>query len=456
MNDDNRRRIVFECSAYYNLCDEYGEMIEGAEAEAQISENDFSLLPKFGEAFFCPLRDIVSISDNDYKISLVLSSKEILTLSSLGYKHEDFLRILSKLYNKLILDDMLITDTLRKSGIKGEYRYFDGDGNERHGKCLPYLYETAILIIPEKGELMRVPYCDISTIIEENYQLTFKTGYGEKFIISQMGKKHDSFIRTLSEVVNELSIKVQTSLKELLPQANPSIIRRISRFMKEGKAAKRSDIETISPEIWNALEKGIEVIGIKEEYKFLETLSQKDKICIGLKKDLMGGMTGEYMWFLIPVYSTNHTAPGNAIAMEAGSTEGAGKATYFFRLISRKDYSGLTDMEYLHTACNRLLKNINRCMLAINFRREPIYLSDEKISEPRYKKYQYAIRVIPELRELRSLFIGRVIHSSVEQWKEDSMDLLKFNVNAKDDKVKWKKDRKRKQNTDIVEQQEQA
>ena len=78
-------------------------------------------------------------------------------------------------------------------------------------------------------------------------------------------------------------------------------------------------------------------------------------------------------------------------------------------------------------------------MLAINFRREPIYLPDERLKEPQYQKYQFAIQKIPALQELRQLFIGRVIHGTPEQWKNDVMDILKFNVSATDDNLKWKK-----------------
>jgi hypothetical protein len=72
-------------------------------------------------------------------------------------------------------------------------------------------------------------------------------------------------------------------------------------------------------------------------------------------------------------------------------------------------------------------------MLAINFRREPIYLSDDQLGEPPYAKYQYAVQKIPELRELRRLFIGRVIHSSPEQWQQDIRSLLAFNVSSTGD-----------------------
>jgi hypothetical protein len=46
---------------------------------------------------------------------------------------------------------------------------------------------------------------------------------------------------------------------------------------------------------------------------------------------------------------------------------------------------------------------------------------------------------VPELRTLRERFIGRVMHSSLEQWKGDVAALLDFNVAQQDDSVRWKK-----------------
>lgn len=67
-------------------------------------------------------------------------------------------------------------------------------------------------------------------------------------------------------------------------------------------------------------------------------------------------------------------------------------------------------------------------------------MPDERLDEPKYLKYKFAVLRSPSLRILRTRFIGRVIHSSPEQWKKDVTDLLKFNVSAKDDSVRWKKE----------------
>jgi len=442
MNEENKEKIIMECSASYSLSDEAGQIITSGDAQARLEEENISILPKkFGEPLFFSLRDILEISEGDYKIHFTLTSKEKFTIFDLGYHYEDFLRLLSKLRNEILLKDMLMHETLRKSGVEAEFVYIDNGGNEKQrGKCESRLYETAVVVIPEKGELVRIPYSDILEIRDEDFTLAITTEFGEKFVFSGLGRQFDPFTKVLSDLINELFLKVQSSLQELLPKSDPSVIRRAARFMKEGKAARRSDLESISPELWVELEKRLEAAGIKEEYDFLKTMAQKEKMCIGLKRGLLGDLTGEYIWFLIPIYNTNPKKPGNAVAMEAISGEDGGKATYFFRIVSRKDYPNFKSIENLHKEADNFIKRINRSMLAINFRREPIYLPDERLNEPQYQKYKFAIAKIPTLRELRQLFIGRIIHSSPEQWKVDVMDLLMFNLNTLDDNARWQKE----------------
>jgi len=183
-------------------------------------------------------------------------------------------------------------------------------------------------------------------------------------------------------------------------------------------------------------------MGLNEYYSFLKGLARQEEISIGFKRGLMGDLTGEYIWFLMPIYGNAQKEYGNAVAMEAAETTGeetTGKATYFFRITSRKDYPTCGTIERLDEITDKLLKKINRCMIDINFRREPVYLPNEKLEEPAYYRYNVAAQKLPSLRLLRDLYIGRVIHASPEQWKTDVMDLLRFNVNAQMDNEKWTK-----------------
>ena len=446
MSEKEERTIVFECSASFSLNYGTGSVSSSGEAKIQLDKESISVLPKFGESIYLTFRDIIEVSSKDYKIYLNLTSNEVLILSDFGYQYEDFLRILSKLCNQVILKDLLMNESIRKSGVDAEFVHFDENNIEKtKGKCTVSLYETAVVIIPEKSEFKRIPYSDILEIHKEDRSLVITTESKQRLGFSMMGREFDPFNKTLSDSVNMLSVKVQSYLKEILPTADPLSIRKAAEFMKEGRAAKKSDIESVLPELWKALEKKLTDFEIKEEYEFLKSLSHQNKICIGLKRDLMGDLTGEYIWFLMPIYSTNSKQPGNVMAMEAITEKGTGKATYFFKILSRKRYPEFNNIEELHKEVDGFIKKINHCMLNINFRREPIYLTEERLDDPDYLKYKFAIQRIPELRILRELFIGRIIHRSADQWKKNVIDLLKFNISTDDDKAKWQKQEQEEQ-----------
>jgi len=438
--EDKKPKILLKFPLKYSLTGANGQETAQGEATVQLAEGSLTILPKFGEVIFLTLRDIADLSEVDYKVRLVLTSNETLTLSNLGYQYEDFLRVFAGLHNEMLLKDMLMQEGVRKSNIAADVVYLDESGKEKiKGKCSLRLYNTAIVVIPEKADLVRIPYSDISEIKDEDFRLAITTDFNEKITFSMLGQEFDPTVRLLSKVINELSLAVQSSLKELVPEENPAIIRQAARLMKEGKAARMSDIEAISPALWTGLEKKVASTDIKEEYNYLVSMAQREKLCIGIKRGLMGGLTGDYIWFLIPIYNLNPDAPGNAMAMEALSQGNSSKATYFFRLVSRNAYRNFKNIDELHHIADDFIARMNRCMLAINFRREPIYLSDEKLADPKYQHYKYAMQKIPSLKTLRDLFIGRVIHASDEQWQQDVKDLLQFNITAADDAARWSK-----------------
>lgn len=71
------------------------------------------------------------------------------------------------------------------------------------------------------------------------------------------------------------------------------------------------------------------------------------------------------------------------------------------------------------------VRRLNRALVMINFRREPIYLSDDSLmSQARYRHYAIGCRKLPVLRDLRASYIGRAIHTSPEAWEKQVNTLL--------------------------------
>jgi hypothetical protein len=335
------------------------------------------------------------------------------------------------LNNEVILKDLLMNETIHKSGVFADLGYAGADKSEKAmGQCELRIYETGAVIISSEGNFIRIPYNDLARIHVDNYKLILDTDYDDSYVFSKMGKELDVCFKLLNDLIKALSVKTQLSLQELLPVFDSSIIRKIAKLMKDGRAARHMDIDAIYPGIWAVLENKLDEFGVKEEYQYLSSLGQAGRICIGMKRGLMGDLTAEYIWFLVPIYNLDGTQPGNAIAMEATAMEGNGKATYCFKITDPKIYRNFKSEEELQVAVDKSLKQLNRDLITINFRREPIYLTDAQLKSTTYVAYRRAVSKVPALQELRRLFIGRVIHNSPEQWKEAITQLLKSNMNT--------------------------
>ena len=454
---------MISCSCGFALSNEAGNELVKGEAQINLDSERLSILPKFGEAIHLSLVDITKILPVDYRVDMTLSSRERISVFNLGYKFGDLVSNLFQARNEMILKYLLLNESIKKSGVWGDLSLTDSSSAARQFEgCEFRLYETSIVLIPTTEEPIRIHYSNVARIEAKDYSIAITTEIGERFIISKIGRELDSTSKELSDAINTLNIQSQSLIKDLVPSADPTAVRSASRLLKDGKAAKRSDIESVSPEVWRAFEKKLEQTPIWNGYQYLKSIGREEKIAIGIKRGLMGDLTGNYLWVLIPIDNKNPEF-GNAIALETArilssspkdsemadgippdadtAIATGGNATYFFRIVSRKDYAGTGgNKNELDGKVDSMISRMNELMLDINFRREPIFLSDEALqTEPKYARYKFAAGKIPSLKDLRQRFIGRVIHSSSEQWKSNVLALLSFNQSTIDDNARWEK-----------------
>ena len=439
MKDQDEHTTVMSCDLSYTLVDEGGRLIADGSAKAILDDRFLSISPDAGEQLNVSYAEVVGIAEEDYRIRLFLSSGYKISLSQLGYDYENFLINLYKLRNELLMRYLLMNEGLRVSQIDSSFVYYTQGEEVLRGLSELRLYDSALLILPQKNKPVRVPYCYVSDVREEDYSVYVETELGERFVFSQMGEKRDFFNRSLSEAMNELSARTQSLINEIIPQLDSISTRRLVRLLREGKAAEKAEIDKVTGRFWPPLEAKAKAMGLRDSYDFLKEIGQAERICLGVKRGLSRNEAEDYVWFLVPIYGVDPSSPGNAVALEATTGIDEGRATYFFRLMNRKKYNSAKDLQSLHQEFDRFLGAINRCMIEINFRREPIYFTEDQLSDPKYIHYRFAVQEIPLLKTLRSLFIGRVMHYNPEQWKNDTLSLLKFNVEQRDDEPKWVK-----------------
>ncbi len=442
INKKNQAKKILELTAKIVLQSAKGIQIPETSAKIVLNKESFSIFLENSETYLFSYREIINLTFVDFQLKLSLDQEKELIISQLGYQFEDFIRIFIKLRNEALLQDLLFQETLKKSGLEADFSFFDKAGVEKQkGRAEFKFYQTSLVILPESGELARIFFSDIQESKIDDFQIIFELESGEKLVISKLGEEFDLFKETLQGCLNEIFLNIQSFIKGIWSEIDFSTLNKISKLMKEGKAVKRKNLEIISSEFWQRLEKKIRQTAIKEEYEFLQTIGEKDEIYIGFKKGLMGGLSGDYFWFFIPIYGEKAKF-GNALAFETAGEKETGRATYFFKIVSRKKYAKIKDRAELGQKTDDLILNISRALRAINFRREPIYLPQEKLEEPEYARYKFSMAKIPEIKIMRELFIGRVVHSNNKQWQEDVKNLLEFNLKSKDDQEKWQKTKK--------------
>lgn len=368
------------------------------------------------------LRDITSIGAAGYKLAISLFDGSKLELSMLGHRYEDVVLEVHRVRNELIMADLLMGERLRKQGVKGELRApFRG----AEGPCQVRLYDTALVLLPVKGQLARVRYSDIRGIEARDYMLRIELENGEQLGLGMLGRELDPLWKGISAAMAELEANVQALVKDIYPDASSETLTVASRLLKEGRAARRFDLEDLDPLLFASLEARLRAAGMGEEYDHLASLGKKNMVRIGIKRPLVSEEE-DYIWFMMPLLGKE----GNAIAMEATSGPSGGRATYFFRAAPRDRYPGM-DEGARREAAEEGMDLLTAGLQEINFRRQPIYLKNEQLAAPQYSKYRFSIVLIPSLRELRDRFIGRVAHTSPEEWTARVGELLAFNAAAK-------------------------
>ncbi|MDD4005388.1 MAG: hypothetical protein PHW69_09355, partial [Elusimicrobiaceae bacterium] len=247
---------------------------------------------------------------------------------------------------------------------------------------------------------------------------------GNKVTLSQLGRNFDPWRDALRTAMSNMLTHTQTVLKQADASLSPIALRKAAQIFKEGKAVSKTETDALAPTLWPALERTLCADReFKTNYEFLKNLSLPEKICAGFKRGL--GQAGDYLFVLVPLAASNAAAFETA-GLDANRPDGKkeSRATYFFRLAGHAQYNELTARQDRDRAADSFIKTFNTCMSAVNFRRAPVFLSDEQLLQPRYEKYRFAAAVIPELAVLRGLFIGRVIHA--ENWKARVAELIKF------------------------------
>jgi len=413
-------------NAKYKSLDKDGKIINEDDCKVALAEEGLFVIPNKGKEFYLYYSDIERLKGIDNQIEVLVYDGFRYVFYYFGSYYEQFLHNLVSKRNYQMQKNLLMLDKDYQKEFEASFEFTDSERRIiKDGKAKIILYRNSLVVTPQEEDFFNINYCDIEKIDFEpgKFSLNILLDLGEKLTLTMMGGRFEELKSDIERLIEEMYQRTAEMLKEYFPKGvSEWTILQLSRVLKQGKATKKSEIEEISPDLWGVLPRIIFKRPDEESsqepdeerkaaFDYLLSLAGPENTYIGIRESFTSSEEElkPIFWFLVAFPKEN------AIASEVTNEEG--HATYFFRI--KEDGKPSPD------DVKRKVKEINRSMQALNFRRDVIRASDDEIKSDKFSRYRVALRKLPYLNRIRQDFIDRAIHTSEESWRKEVQKILK-------------------------------
>jgi hypothetical protein len=417
-----------------------GATQEGA-CRVQFDEQNFTLTPAAGVPIAFDLGDLDAVVAADYEVRLPLYTGSTILLRQFGKAYENLARELLDAYRKRAVQCLLLEDLQELERFAGNFSLNRGSSGAAEFR----LYKSNLAVLPTNSQSFQWRLADVDSIRfdENSYEVVLYSG-PDQLSISKLAKRTEEFRAKVQAAISALATQSAQALHSKFPFLNPDQLQATAGVLREGRATVVAKLDAIHPKFSAALKVNAVDANLNPYFEELLKHTTAGQLYAGFKlirAEAEGPQESEgdvaepdqdtsdapdadnsgpdtLYWFFFPIAQKDGNL-ANLVAWEASSA--SGRATYFFRLVDAAKSSELRDASVREAALSRL----NRVLAMLNFRRRPIYLADDELQmDPRFHRYAIAARRIPEVREVRSNFVGRAIHSSVEAWQSQLAAIL--------------------------------
>lgn len=431
-----------------------GAVAQEGSFRLHFDKQTLTLTPERGAALVFDLGDLDAVIAGDWEIRLPVYTGRTLALRQLGKTYDNLAHDLAEAYRNRAVQCMLLEDMGEIARFTGT---FETSGSQpASGPAEIRLYKSNLAVLPaaEKSFQWRLADIDDVEFDAASYQVTLQSG-SERVKFTRLAKQTEEFAAELWEAMNALAAQTTETLHGMLPFLDPDQLQSCAALLREGRSASLAKLAAIHKQIPTALAANAVDRDLKPYYDKLVALSTSSMAYVGFKlirPEDAGGTTASgadapdsdpasdeasgdapdadaaapetLYWFFFPLVQPESSKPANVVAWEASSR--SGRATYFFRLVDGADAARLADPERAASAVDSAIRRLNSVLAMLNFRRRPIYLSDDELAiDPRFHRYAIAARRLAEVREVRASFLGRALHSSPEAWQAQVEGILK-------------------------------
>lgn len=425
--------------------------LQAGPCEFSFDERAFTLVSS-GAPIAGDLGDIDVFLPGEYELRLALSSGHALRLSHFAKAFQNLERELLEAYRQRLVQCLLVSDldeVARFSGrvsLRSPQRTCEGPAEVR-------LYESNVAILPDTdvGFQWRLADIDRVDFDERDYAVTIRSGQ-DVLTIGRLAKRTRELADRLNDRVRALEERSARALGAVFPFLSPEEFRRVGGLLREGVSvpitALRGIHRLIEPTLLEKVVDGAlrpylqslagrttadgwfvgfkivrrtpeEAAATSESDEATDAVAGAADAVLSDATEAQGAEADEHVadailevgpdldvlfWFFFPIAGHGQTA-ASRIAWEAVSS--GGRATYVF---DARGEAGVTLADSV--------AELNRGLVALNFRREPVYLPSERLAmDVRYRHYAIALRKVPVLTRVRDRFRGRAIHTTLRSWQ---------------------------------------
>ncbi len=415
--------------------------------EFSFDERTATLVPAGGPPIAFDLGDIDTFETGDWDVRLGLHAGQTLVLRRFGKALRDLARELLDAYRGRLVQCLLVSDLDEVARFNGRVE-LQSPNRACAGAAEIRLYESNLAVLPDAAAGFQWRLSDLAAVEfdEASYAVVFSCG-GERLTVGHLAKRTGELTEQVRSRIAALSERTARTLHALFPFLEPGQFRQAADLLRDGACASMTRLDAVHSAIGQVLVDKVVDGEMKPYVRLLKDRAAGLEWYAGLKvircdrtqssgsadplpPEEGGGLAavsadevepagapvagqvrdpavfeaGDGLevlyWFFFPLAAGNVGA--RHVAWEATSREG--RATYLFRLEPGE-------------SAECAVAAINRGLVALNFRREPVYLDARTLeSELRYRHYAIAQRRVPELDHVRRAFTGRAIHRTPASW----------------------------------------
>jgi hypothetical protein len=400
-------------SGKFQYLDASGAVSGQGPCQFRFDKETVILTPASGAAIAFDLGDVERAVKHDWDFELTLFTGRRIQLKQFGAAFSTMSEELLAAWRDRTVQCLLLEDleeVARYSAVAGL--------NSASAPAEIRLYKSNLAVLPLDGAPIQWRLAEVDSVSfdESTYTVALESA-GDKLTIAKLAKKTDEFRGNLEGALEDMRTHEAEALHNTFPFLDPDQLQQLQQAMPEGRSVPLSALKAIHAKLPDALVARAVDEPLRPYFDALRKRSVGDALMTGFKfirpdeekaseeseqaetetaapeaaaKDDKQAL---FFWFFFPL-------PGGRVAWEA--TTGSGRATYFFDAPPPVDEA---------------IKHLTRGLALINFRREPVYLSDESLEQQqRFRRYAIGCRKLADLRTLRAAFKGRAIHTSIEAW----------------------------------------